>query len=80
MPRIRTLTPEEADPQAGAMLAEFKRTRGNIPNMYRTLAHRAEIATTLAAHQAAVMTRGEVPSLLKELVAVRVSQINNCDY
>jgi alkylhydroperoxidase family enzyme len=80
MPRIRTLTPEEAGGQAGAMLEDFKRTRGNIPNMYRTLSHRPEIATTLAAHQAAVMSRGTVANLLKEFVAVRVSQLNNCDY
>lgn len=80
MPRIRTIPRDEADDATGTLFDNLQKARGNIPNMYRTLAHRPEIATTLAAHQAAVMNRGEVSTLLKELVAVRVSQLNNCDY
>jgi len=80
MPRIRPINREEADAQTGALFDNFQQARGNVPNMYRTLAHRPEIASTLAAQQAAVMSRGTVPALLKELIAVRVSQLNQCAY
>ena len=51
-----------------------------MPNLYRVAAHAPRIASRLAALQAAVMGPGEVPVLLKELLSVRVSHINLCDY
>lgn len=58
----------------------FVRERGKVPNLFRVAAHRPEIVSTLRAHMNAVMGPGTVDVLLKELVAVRVSQINNCEY
>jgi alkylhydroperoxidase family enzyme len=54
--------------------------RGNIPNMFRTVAHRPEILKTMIAHFRAVVETGTVPQKLKELVIVRTSQINRCRY
>lgn len=54
--------------------------RGNVPNMFRTVAHRPEYLRTMIAHFRTVMNTGTVPAKLKELVTVRVSQINQCDY
>ncbi|MGH9519093.1 MAG: carboxymuconolactone decarboxylase family protein [Terriglobales bacterium] len=48
--------------------------------MFRTVAHRPELLRTMLAHFRAVMEGGTVPLKLKELLAVRVSQINACDY
>jgi alkylhydroperoxidase family enzyme len=56
------------------------KTRGNIPNMFRTAAHRAEIMRTMVAHFRAVMETGTVPAKLKELLIVRTTQINRCEY
>ena len=56
------------------------KTRGNIPNMFRTVAHRPEIMRTMVAHFRAVMETGTVPTKLKELVIVRTTQINRCEY
>ena len=80
MPRIRPLTPEEADPQSREMFETFRRQRGNIPNMFRTMALRPEIATTAVAHMRAIFETGTVDTRLKEMLAVRVSQINHCNY
>jgi alkylhydroperoxidase family enzyme len=48
--------------------------------MFRTVAHRPEIMRTMVAHFRAVMETGKVPQKLKELVIVRTSQINRCEY
>jgi alkylhydroperoxidase family enzyme len=67
---------EELRPTFDALIAE----RGKVPNLYRITAHAPEIMRTLLAHQRAVMGTGNVPVLLKELLSVRVSRINLCDY
>ena len=80
MHRIRPLNPEEVTPQAESMFERFQQQRGNIPNMFRTMALRPEIAVTAAAHMEAIFTTGTVDTKLKEMLAVRVSQINDCYY
>lgn len=80
MPRIRPLAPEDVDPESRAVFDAFYAQRGNIPNMFRTLAHVPAIMITAAAHMRAVLNSGTVPLKLKEMLAVRVSQINACAY
>ena len=78
--RIRRLEKAEVDVQSQAVFDDFLRERGNIPNMFRTVAHRPEIMRTMVAHFRAVMNTGTVPKRLKELVIVRTSQLNRCEY
>ena len=78
--RIRRLEKAEVDAQSQALYDDFLRERGNIPNMFRTVAHRPEIMRTMVAHFRAVMNTGTVPKKLKELVIVRTSQLNRCQY
>ncbi len=80
MARIRPLNPDEVGPQTRAMFERLERERGNVPNMLRTMALRPEIAETAEAHLRAVMQMGTVEQRLKEMLAVRVSQINDCMY
>jgi uncharacterized peroxidase-related enzyme len=80
MPRIRPLEPEEVTPEACEVLERFRQERGNIPNMFRTMACRPEIMETAAAHMRAIFSTGTVERRLKEMLAVRVSQINQCYY
>jgi uncharacterized peroxidase-related enzyme len=79
-PRVPLLGQEEAPPSVRALFESFRRTRGNIPNLFRAVASRPPIVETLFAHLQAVMGPGTVNTLLKELLAVRVSQANGCDY
>lgn len=80
MPRLSRLSPEQVDAQTREIFEAFLKERGNIPNMFRTVAHRPEIMKSLTAHFRAVMNTGTVEKKLKELVAVRVSHLNHCDY
>lgn len=80
MPRIRPIEPEDADSRSQALFDSFLAERGNIPNMFRTMALRPEIAETAAAHMRAIFNTGTVEQRLKEMLAVRVSQINACYY
>jgi alkylhydroperoxidase family enzyme len=80
MARIRPLDPGEAGPEMDQLFERFRQRRGNIPNMFRTMAYRPEIARTAAAHLAAIFDIGTVDTKLKEMLAVRVSQINDCAY
>jgi len=80
MDRIRRLSPDDVDPRTAALLKAFLEERGNIPNMFRTVAHRPPILASLLAHFRSVMGPGSVPVALKELLVVRVSKLNGCHY
>jgi uncharacterized peroxidase-related enzyme len=54
--------------------------RGNVPNMFRVMAHRPEIFATMQAHFGAVLNTGTLSTKLKELVIVRTSQVNDTPY
>jgi alkylhydroperoxidase family enzyme len=79
-PRIRPRNPDEVNPEVKGIFDAFLKERGNIPNMFRTVGVRPKHLTTMINHFRTVMNEGEVPPLLKELVAVRVSSINRCKY
>jgi alkylhydroperoxidase family enzyme len=78
--RISRLDRSQVSPEVGEIYDHFMKVRGNIPNMFRTVAHRPELLRTMIQHFRAVMETGTVPVKLKELVIVRTSQINGCKY
>lgn len=78
--RVPRLAPDEVGPEVAPVFDAFVRERGVVPNLFRVAAHRPEIVRTLREHMSAVMGAGTVPVLLKELLSVRVSQINGCEY
>lgn len=78
--RVPRLTTAGAHPSVRPVFEAFQRERGVVPNLFRVAAHRPEIARTLREHMHAVMGPGTVPVVLKELLSVRVSQINGCEY
>jgi alkylhydroperoxidase family enzyme len=80
MPRISRIDRATATHEVAEVYDHFMKVRGNIPNMFRTAAHRPEIMRTMVAHFRAVMETGTVPVKLKELVIVRTTQINRCEY
>jgi uncharacterized peroxidase-related enzyme len=80
MARISRLDKDQVDPETKSIYDVYLKERGNVPNMFRTAAHRPEIFRTMIAHFRAVMNTGTVPAKLKELVIVRTSQINRCEY
>ena len=80
MPRLSRLNRTQVPESTGEIYDRYMRQRGNVPNMFRTVAHRPEIFETMIAHFEAILTTGTLPSKLKELLIVRTSQLNACDY
>ena len=80
MPRVLPVEVESAPPGAREVFERFRAERGNVPNMFRTLALRPEIMAAFDQSLHAVLKTGTLPLRLKEMVAVRVSQLNGCAY
>lgn len=80
MARISRLGRRDVSEVVGEIYDRYVRQRGNVPNMFRTVAHRPEILQTMIAHMEAVLNTGTLPTSLKELVIVRTSQMNSCEY
>src|ERR1039457_5941581 len=75
MSRISRLDRSEVTPEMAALYDKAFAQRGNVPNMFRVMAHRPEIFSTMMAHFGAVLTTGTVSTKLKELIIVRTSQV-----
>ncbi len=80
MARIQPVPTEEMGTEARAALDDIEARRSEMTTLLATMAHRPTMMTTLAAHIAAVFETGTVEPRLKEMLAVRVSQINDCGY
>ena len=80
MSRISRLDRGEVTPEMGALYDKAFAQRGNVPNMFRVMAHRPEIFATMQAHFGAVLSTGTVSTKLKELIIVRTSQVNVTPY
>jgi alkylhydroperoxidase family enzyme len=79
-PRLARIDPAQAPEVLRPTFDAFVRDRGKVPNLFQIAGHAPRVAASMASHLGVVMGAGEVPVLLKELLSVRVSQINLCDY
>ena len=68
MSRISRLEHSQVTPDIVALYDKAFSQRGNVPNMFRVMAHRPEIFATMQAHFAAVLNTGTVSTKLKELI------------
>jgi uncharacterized peroxidase-related enzyme len=80
MSRISRLDRSEVTPDLATLFDKVFAQRGNVPNMFRVMAHRPEIFATMQAHFGAVLNSGTVSTKLKELLIVRTSQVNVTPY
>ena len=80
MSRISRCERSEVTPDIAALFDRIYAQRGNVPNMFRVMAHRPEIFSTMQEHFAAVLNTGSVSTRLKELIIVRTSQVNDTPY
>ena len=80
MSRISRLDRSEVSADLAALYDKAFAQRGNVPNMFRVMAHRPEIFATMQAHFGAVLNTGTVSTKLKELIIVRTSQVNETPY
>jgi alkylhydroperoxidase family enzyme len=81
MSRISPLHPDDAPVEAQAVLQGFFKARNSVPNMFRTLARRPTAMKTASDHMTAFWNdETTADPKLKELLAVRVSLLNECKY
>jgi len=80
MSRISRLDRSEVTPEIASLYDKAFAHRGDVPNMFRVMAHRPEIFATMQAHFGAVLNTGTVSTRLKELIIVRTSQVNVTPY
>lgn len=80
MPRLDPLDPADSEGSNREIFQQFLNDLGSIPDLLRLAGHRPELLRTMVVHMRWVMRGGTVPALTKELIAVRVSQINRCQH
>ncbi len=80
MARIQRLARNQVSEESGAIYDRYLLERGNVPNFFRTMANRPEIFQTMIAHFEAILYTGTLSTKLKELLIVRTSQLNHCEY
>lgn len=78
--RVHLLEREAASPGAQKIYDALLATRGVVPNMFKVLAHRPEIAEGVAGFLKPLLSEGALPGFYKELIAVRVSQHHSSTY
>lgn len=79
-PRIHLLERDAASPEAQKIYDALLATRGVVPNMFKVLGHRPDIAQGVAGFLKPLLSDGALTGFYKELVAVRVSHHHHSAY
>jgi len=78
--RIPLLDREQVSPEVAAVYDALLKQRGVVPNMFKTLAHTPVLAMGMAGFLKALLGDSALPGWYKELVAIRISVMNESDY
>ncbi len=78
--RIPLLERDQVSPEVAAVYDALLAQRGAVPNMFKTLAHTPALALGIAAFLKPLLGDGALPGWYKELVAIRVALLHNCEY
>lgn len=79
-PRIAPVPLDAPPAEAKETFDAFMAKRGNVPNLFRTLALRPEVMKAYSTMLDKVLNTGTVETALKEMAVIRVSLINDCEY
>jgi 4-carboxymuconolactone decarboxylase len=78
--RIPLLERDAVTPEAATLYDALLAQRSVVPNMFKVLAHRPEIAAGVAGFLKPLLSDGALTGWYKELVAVRISILQQSDY
>lgn len=78
--RIPLLERDEVSPEIANVYDALLATRGVVPNMFKTLAHTPSLALATAGYLKALLSDGALPGYYKELIATRLSVLNQSEY
>jgi uncharacterized peroxidase-related enzyme len=79
-PRIPLLERDEVTPEIANVYDALLKTRGVVPNMFKTLAHTPALALATAGYLKALLSDGALPGVYKELIATRLSMLLGSEY
>ena len=79
-PRIPLLERDQVTPEVANVYDALLKTRGVVPNMFKTLAHTPALALATAAYLKALLSDGALPGFYKELIAMRLSVLLSSEY
>lgn len=82
MTTVRLLTDDEASPEAREVFADIRKTRNSdyVNNAWRALANNPPMLERSWEKAKAVMGPGALDPVMKELIYLTVSIMNNCEY
>lgn len=72
-PRIPLLERDQVTPEVANVYDALLKSRGVVPNMFKTLAHTPALALATAGYLKALLSDGALPGNYKELIAMRLS-------
>ncbi len=79
MSRLKTITDENASPEAAALFSAIKSKVGMVPNLYRVVANQpAALKALLGLGEE--LGNGSFDASTREAIALAVAGENNCDY
>lgn len=79
-PRIPLLERDQVTPEVASIYDALLKTRGVVPNMFKTLAHTPALALATAGYLKALLSDGALPGFYKELIATRLSMLLRSEY
>src|ERR1051325_8897289 len=79
MPRLTTVDPATAEPQARALLGKVERALGVTPNMMRAMAVSPAVLDAYLAFSGA-LSKGRLTAAAREQIALVAAVENDCDY
>ena len=79
-PRIPLLERDQVTPEVATVYDALLKTRGVVPNMFKTLAHTPALALATAGYLKALLSDGALPGFYKELIAMRLSVLLESEY
>jgi len=80
MARVKMIEMSEATGKVREVFGDITKTFGMVPNLFKAMALKPNILEANFNKVKAVIMQGELPRELKEMVAVVVSQANDCPY
>lgn len=78
--RIPLLERDQVTPEIANVYDALQKTRGVVPNMFKTLAHTPGLALATAGYLKALLGDGALPGFYKELIAMRLSVLLASEY
>jgi AhpD family alkylhydroperoxidase len=78
--RVQLVESEQAGSEVASLYSALLAQRGVVPNMFKALAHRPEIANAVAGFLKPLLSDGALSGWYKELVAIRISIWHQSEY